>query len=271
MGRVVPSALGVILLAAAALKAQQLATGLTVESKYLTSRWILLSLIELELALGLWLVLGLYPRQTRWLALTSFATFSAASLQQALVGKASCSCFGAITLRPWYTLLFDVVAVVMLWSWRPEESIASESGGVSNSRSHSWRLGVFGLFFLPAGFLAASAGLQASGAALAIAAPRAINMGEVPASGCKEVAFTLTNSGPVPLIVARIETSCHCLKIELPNHILAPGGQIIGNARLDLREEPNFTGSLSGEVRGMDGSGAVLFALVVNVEVVPHM
>jgi hypothetical protein len=121
--------LGSVLLAAAALKAHQFAFGAIAESSLFTSRWFLIGLIELELALGLGLLLGLYPRQARFAALACFTTFGVVSLQQALAGRASCSCFGALNVRPWYTFLFDVAAVVALGQWHPY-GLCNEIAGV---------------------------------------------------------------------------------------------------------------------------------------------
>jgi hypothetical protein len=265
--RILPATLGLVLLTAAALKVHQLTTGRVGESSLFTSRWSLIGLIELELALGVWLLLGHYPRQARWLALACFSGFGAMSLQQGLTGKASCSCFGTLPLSPWYTFLFDLAAVAALWHWHPERNICAKRSGGRDSRLHPWRAVVFGLlFFLPAVILGASARSQGSAPALTVS-PRTIDLGEVPAGGCREVAFSLTNSGAVPLTVARIETSCHCLAVELPNHPLAPKEQVTGHARLDLHAEPSFAGDLGIEVKGTDGSGAVLFTVVVNVEV----
>ena len=127
--RGVPALLGLVLLAAAALKARQFATSLNAGSGLFTSRWSLIGLIELELALGLCLLVGLYPRQIRLTALICFTTFAAVSLQQAIAGKASCSCFGALAVRPWYTFLLDLIAVAALWHWQPEQNVCSEGGG----------------------------------------------------------------------------------------------------------------------------------------------
>jgi hypothetical protein len=120
IGPVVPAALGLVLLAAAVLKAHQLAVGSVVERDVLSSRWFLFGLIEFELALGLVLVLGLYPKPARRVALACFAAFGAVSLHRALAGKASCGCLGAIDLRPGYTFLFDLLAAAALYHWHPE-------------------------------------------------------------------------------------------------------------------------------------------------------
>jgi hypothetical protein len=92
-------------------------------------------------------------------------------------------------------------------------------------------------------------------------------MGKVQAGGCKEIAFSVTNPNDVPVAVARIEASCGCLKIELPTEILVPGQTVTGRARIDLATEAGFTGDLGIEVKGVDETGAVLFAVDMDVEV----
>ena len=124
-GRAVPTILSSVLLVASALKIHQLASGAVVADSYLNSPWFRVALIELELCLGLWLLLGFYPRQARFLALACFGAFAAVSLQQALAGRVSCCCFGALAVRPWFTFLFDVAAVGGLWHWRPNPHICA--------------------------------------------------------------------------------------------------------------------------------------------------
>jgi hypothetical protein len=51
---VVRSVLGLILLSAAALKGQQLATEPVAETSLFTSRWFLICVVEVELFFGLW-------------------------------------------------------------------------------------------------------------------------------------------------------------------------------------------------------------------------
>lgn len=126
----VPVVLGAVLLTAAALKTHQLATIPTAESVLFTSRWFLVSFVEFELALGLWLLVGAYLPQARLAALAAFASFAVVSLYQALAGRVSCCCFGRIPFGPRYTLVFDLIAIAALWRWHPEEwNIRSVGGG----------------------------------------------------------------------------------------------------------------------------------------------
>ena len=116
---VVRVALGLVLLAAAALKAHQLATGPVAETNLLDSRWFLMIEVEFELLFGLWLLFGAYPRLTWAAALLLFTTFVAVSLFQIVSGEASCGCFGKVPVNPWYTFAFDAAAVLALLLCRP--------------------------------------------------------------------------------------------------------------------------------------------------------
>jgi hypothetical protein len=129
--RCVPILLSAVLLTATALKMHQLATGPVVENSLFTTRWFLIGLVEFELALGLWLLIGAYPRQARLAALMAFAVFCVVSLYQALSGEESCGCFGKAPVSPWYTALFDLAAVAALWFWHPETAsdICTVGGG----------------------------------------------------------------------------------------------------------------------------------------------
>jgi hypothetical protein len=128
--RLVRCVLGLVLLAAAALKAHQLATGPVAETDLLHSRWFLMIEVEFELLFGLWLLAGPYPRLTWIAALLLFTAFIGVSLYQIVSGEASCGCFGKVPVNPWYTFAFDVAAVLALLVWRPpRRSTPSDSGG----------------------------------------------------------------------------------------------------------------------------------------------
>jgi len=262
---IVPLGLGLVLLLAAALKTEQLATGHSMENSFFTSRWSLTVLIELELALGLWLLVGLYAPLSRRVALACFSAFAAVSFQQALSGKASCSCFGAVSIRPWSMFLFDLVAIAALWFWHPKRNTCA---GTERRRSAlSWRAAGFGLLCVPAGILMAVAGAQASPPALT-ALPQPIDVGTVQLGGWKQATFTLTNSSTEPLAVARIETSCPCLKIQLPKAPVAPGEITTCGILIDLRTAPVKPGRFSLEASGFAESrtGAV-FTIRVDLTI----
>ena len=118
---VVRIAVGCLLLLAAGLKGHQLATEPVSGDGVLSSRWFLIGGVEFELAFGLWLWSGLSPMWTWRSALVCFGLFSGLSLFKAILGEASCGCFGTVAVNPWYTSLLDLGVFVCLFLWRPRE------------------------------------------------------------------------------------------------------------------------------------------------------
>ncbi len=88
--------LKLIALAAARLKAHQLATQPTAEAGLTASRWLLVA--AFEIFLGLCLVSGVLAR-TVWLV--------------------AMGCFGTVKVNPWYTCELDAAAVAALLLWPP--------------------------------------------------------------------------------------------------------------------------------------------------------
>jgi hypothetical protein len=89
----------------------------------------------------------------------------------------------------------------------------------------------------------------------------------VPQAGRKESSFSLTNPTNEPVEIAKIESSCHCLEIELPKKVLSPSEQLSARVLLDLSGEAHFTGKLSIEVKGKTPGGATAFFVKWRVEV----
>jgi hypothetical protein len=108
-----------LLLAAAALKTQQLTTEPTADRDLFTYRWSLALLVEGELCLGLLLLSGLWKRLAWATALATFLFFAVVSLHKSLRGEASCGCFGAVQVNPWHTFALDVGVVALLALFRP--------------------------------------------------------------------------------------------------------------------------------------------------------
>jgi len=117
---VVRMILGLVLLTAAGLKGYQLATEPTLEKGFLTSRWFLILEVEFEIAFGLLLLSGLYRRLTWLAAIVCFSIFSLVTFYKGISGESSCGCFGKVEINPWYTLIFDLSAVITLLVFRPQ-------------------------------------------------------------------------------------------------------------------------------------------------------
>jgi hypothetical protein len=123
---IVRLALGVLLLAAAALKGYQLITAPGATNDLLTSGWPLILTIGFEFGLGLLLAMGLYANTTWQIAFFSFGAFAAFSLYRGFIGDRSCGCFGGISINPWVMFVFDLMAAGVLWLWQPSSLRTSE-------------------------------------------------------------------------------------------------------------------------------------------------
>lgn len=266
--RGVPVLVGAVLLTAAALKAHQLATGYTTEDSSFTPRWFLIVLVEIELALGLLLWIGVYAKQARIAAVAAFAGFCFGALHQALSGASSCGCFGNIHINPWHTLLFDLLAVAVLWRWTPEVlEKTSQEERTRTTRSHILRSIAIGLLFLLAGIPAAIA-MSSSRPPLLQCSDAAIDFGTMPQGERGEMTFLLTNPSQESVEIAKTESTCDCFHVDLALPAAAGGETIPVVARMELDKEPHFTGQLQIDIRGVTPSGAIAFSLRANARVV---
>ena len=117
---IVLKVLGLLLLTAAALKGHELLTVPVANKDLFSWRPFLIFQVEFELAMGIWLLSGLFKRLA-WLAtLSCFSLFCCVTLYKGLTGAASCGCFGRVHVNPWVTFsLIDLPAVIALFLFRP--------------------------------------------------------------------------------------------------------------------------------------------------------
>ncbi len=99
--------LGLLLVGAAVLKLQQ------------PSQAFWIGVIVAELLLGIWLIVGLYAKAARRLALACFSLFFAVSLFKVFRGDASCNCFGHVSVPPWLTAALDASILAALSVVKP--------------------------------------------------------------------------------------------------------------------------------------------------------
>jgi hypothetical protein len=112
--------LGILLLVSAGLKGHELLTVPAAGADLRSNRRFLIFQVELELALGIWLLSGVFKRAAWLAALGCFGVFCAVTLYKGLAGFGSCGCFGRVHVSPWVTLFaVDVPAVVLLGVFRP--------------------------------------------------------------------------------------------------------------------------------------------------------
>jgi hypothetical protein len=108
--RIVAMAIGAVLIVAAGLKAYFAAPG----AGFL--HWPIVQAIQVEgeLALGFWLITGLYPRRAGRVALVCFMIFAMVAGYKAWSREATCGCFGKVAVPPIYTTIFDVTCICAL-------------------------------------------------------------------------------------------------------------------------------------------------------------
>ncbi len=141
--------LGVLLLAAAGLKFADGDFGAADGFGPLASPFWRLAVVESEVLLGVWLLLGLAPRVLWLVALLFFSVLAGASLYLGIEGQPSCGCFGAkLPVRPWYSFLLDLTSVAALGWWRPQYGNVSSNWRVRSVHSHSFRLASSALLFM---------------------------------------------------------------------------------------------------------------------------
>lgn len=104
-----------VLLAAALLKARELASGPAPSEIILHSRPVVMGTIWLEVLLAGWMLSGLHRRFTRWVVVGCFGTLGMVALALAMEGAESCGCFGRAQISPWYMCGLDTAAALAVW------------------------------------------------------------------------------------------------------------------------------------------------------------
>ena len=111
-----------LLLVGAALKGHQLLTEPMANTDIWSNRYFLIFVVEFELALGIWLLSGLF-KKIAWIATVAcFSIFCCITLYKGVTGAASCGCFGKVHVNPWITLIaIDLPCLFALLIFRPKD------------------------------------------------------------------------------------------------------------------------------------------------------
>jgi hypothetical protein len=112
--------LAVLLLAAAVLKLNGLVADPVSRMGLFTAPSFQIAVIEFELFLAAWLLWGKRPLGSWATALTVFTIFAGVSAYQGWIGRASCDCFGQLSVSPWYAFGVDLAVLVALILGRPD-------------------------------------------------------------------------------------------------------------------------------------------------------
>jgi hypothetical protein len=111
--------MGCALIAAAVMKGRQLHTALgPIADGLIHNRVLVAGLSEVELLLGLWMVVGGVSRLRHAIAIIWFCLLAIVATIESIHAIPSCGCFGSVRILPALTATFDVSAVVALWLTR---------------------------------------------------------------------------------------------------------------------------------------------------------
>lgn len=102
---------GLVLLGSAIAKTMQMATLPILTVPALAWQSVMNLVVAVEVVLGLWLLRGFWSARINRFTIALFSTFAVITTGKAVLGHASCGCFGAVAVPPVYTAVFDVLVV----------------------------------------------------------------------------------------------------------------------------------------------------------------
>jgi hypothetical protein len=111
--------LAVLLLATAGLKLNGLAVEPVGRMGLFTASAFQIAVVEFEIFLAVWLLWGKQPLGSWAMALVIFTIFAVVSAYQGWIGRASCGCFGKLSVSPWYAFGIDLAVLLALAFGRP--------------------------------------------------------------------------------------------------------------------------------------------------------
>ena len=220
---------GLLLLAAAALKLSAGDAGALGQNSVLFSPAVQMLSVVAEVILGVWLLSG-RAMSGAWAATGAFfALMSSVSLWLAVQGQSSCGCFGRVAVHPWATFGLDVGIVALLAVIRPKSlswagvpagvvpAVAAVAGAViiaglgSLGLMSYWNVGAEGL-------VARLRGQPVS------VAPFVTDLGTKPVGESTVFALTVANHSDRDVRLIGGSASCSCAVLgELPLDI--PAGE----------------------------------------------
>lgn len=224
--------LGILLLTTATLKARDaFSFGGRVAGPF--PPLVILLAVQVEAALGLWLLSGLAPSVARRVALCSFVLLAAVAAYLGLTGAPTCGCAGAVSVSPWIAFGVDVFAVALLLYCRASRfgfSIARKECAASihttSLRPLFASVGVTVIACLGVAYFALGP-FSMAGAFLrgdrVIASPGVVELGPADEGAKLTATFRLTSLTDEPLAIVGAEARCGCtatrdLPLVLPPH-----------------------------------------------------
>jgi hypothetical protein len=263
--------LGVLLLAAAGLKAYGFGVDPVARTGIFSAPAFQFFVILFEIGLGIWLLSGQQPLGS-WLAvLLTFTAFATISFYQGWIGQASCGCLGKkVTVSPWIMFGVDLTAVTALLICRPNlRGFWDERGRIARSVGS-----ILGVYLLLMGVLVAVAYLGFGSIDASLASlrgerlsihPSLVDMGEGLPGETRNTTVELTNRTDRPIRIIGGTSDCSCTVLaDLPVTI-PPGESRSISIAMHL---PNATGAFNRKA-GLQlddiGFRAVSFRLVGQI------
>lgn len=112
--------MALLLLAAAGLKLNGLAVDPVGRMGLFSLPAFQIAVVEFELFLAAWLLWGRQPLGSWAAAVGVFTAFAVVSAYQGWIGRASCGCFGRLSVSPWYAFGIDLSVLLALILGRPD-------------------------------------------------------------------------------------------------------------------------------------------------------
>jgi Protein of unknown function (DUF1573) len=258
--------LGALLLLAAALKAHGLAVAPVSAMGWLSAPWSQVALIEAEVLLGLCLLTGVAPLGSWTAACVAFTAFAAISLYQALIGRASCGCFGRLALNPWYAFGIDVAALAALAPsppdlrplWREPRTALLRPLGIATGWLAGGMLAFAGLVGAAAyqygSFDAALAHFRGNRVAVV---PALVDVGDGTVGDTREATVAVTNYTDRPVRVIGGTSDCSCVVTENLPLAIPPGETRSLLVRIQLTGQPGIF-TRTANLLTDDGQSSVL-------------
>jgi len=250
----IPFIIGAVLVAAGILKTEKLwAEGSSEES--LLGSWGLITIIELELGLGLALAANLWPRLLRRIAIVLFAGFTGVALSKAAAAERSCSCAGNLSISPILAVVVDVCILAALWRWQ-----------AVSRRGRTWLMAAFSVSLLAVAPWPLLAAFRPPAYPRLVVTP-VIDLGQLAPGERRDFTLRVRNPHDQAVEIAALESSCPCLEGRGVPSRVAPGERQTLHMTLNLSREPAFSGPICVGVTGRRADGDIAFATEVRTVV----
>ncbi len=182
--------------------------------------------VQVEFALGLWLLTGAFPSAARFVGAATFAAFAAVNAWLGMQGESSCGCLGRhVSVNPWAMMALDLAVSASLLTFRPRARTAPAGW------PERVAIGI-GVAVLAVGLTVGGISVwgdpddvaaRLSGAAVT-ARQDVVSVGEGPPQDHRTVVVELRNHSPRPVRVVGSRSSCSCTTAtDLPTVIPAGG------------------------------------------------